>query len=96
MKPPTTRPEAGQGPWHDEVSGKWWVVADRPQDAIAAIDSVDPDAMPRYFGWMLLAAPCLIRWSPDYDGDELCIVEGDGSDDEETTAEGWRVWFMGR
>lgn len=94
--PPTAKPEAGQGPWCDDNLGRWWIVADRPQDALALIDSLTDDAFPCYFGWKVTVEPCLIQWHHAYDGDEDCIEEVGVYRDEDTIAEAWRVTIEGR
>jgi hypothetical protein len=72
---------------------RWWVVADRPQDALAIVDGLDEDAMPIYFGWSATVTPVLIAWAPDFDGEEVCIDEQPY--ETETTVEAWRVEVVG-
>jgi hypothetical protein len=94
--PPTPKPEAGQGPWCDENLGKWWIVADGPQDALAVIDSLTTNAFPCYFGWTVTVQPCLIQWAHDYNGDEVCVEEVSVYRDEDTITEAWRVTIENR
>lgn len=93
--PPTPKPTKDDGPWFNEMDGRWWVVADGPAEAINVVKSCDPDMFPNYFGWTAQIKPCLIRWAPDYNGDEVCIDEVSVYDDEDTVAEAWRITVEG-
>lgn len=95
VKPPTPRPEAGQGPWCTDDLDKWWVVADSPPDALKAVADVGTtDLFPRYSGWKVTVEPVLIAWSENYNGEEVCIDEQPY--DTEATTEAWRITLVDR
>ena len=74
--PPTMRPQPGQGPWCDPDGHQWWIVAEHPDHAVAALRDIDADVLPDYFGWRLIVEPVLIRWvDPEEWNEETEIVE---------------------
>lgn len=87
--PPTPRPQKGQGPWCTEDLDRWWVVADSPADALAAVVDVDADLLPDYFGWTVTIEPVLIAWAEEYNGEETVIDEQRYETD--ATVRAWRI-----
>jgi hypothetical protein len=88
--PPTPTPEAGQGPWCNEELTRWWVVCEHPDEAVAAVRSLDAEVFPIYFGWTITVERKCFRWVDPADwNEENEIVECMSSD--EGAVEGWRV-----
>lgn len=89
--PPTQSPQPGQGPWCDLNFDSWWVVADSPSEALAAIEAVDAEVFPIYFGWRAIVERVCIRWATaeEWD-DETEIMECRYSTDE-GAVEAWRI-----
>lgn len=93
--PPTDRPEAGQGPWMSVDGEKWWVVADRADQALAAIYECDSEAFPGYFAWRAIVEPVLIAWVDPEEWDEESEIR-ECKSDEPWCAEAWRITFEDR
>jgi hypothetical protein len=87
--PPTREPQAGQGPWIDENTGRWWVVADDAAAAMRVFVSCDADT--GYFGVEFRLQRVNIRWVPIDDFDDENEIEETRYSDDPGAVEAWRL-----
>jgi hypothetical protein len=81
------------GPWCSEDDGdpRWWVIAEDPPAALAAVP--EPNAFPIYFGWRAIVERVCIRWAgPEGEPGAINVAEFDDDD----TAEVWQITLEGR
>lgn len=87
--PPTRTPEAGQGPWCDLTCDRWWVVADRADQAMAEVHGCS--AFPEYLGWRAIVEPICISWVDVDDWDEEHEIKECRYTTDPDAVEAWRI-----
>lgn len=93
-RPGNSTPQVTDGPWQSIGGDTWWVVAERPDQAFAAVAREDSDAFPIYFGWTATIERVCIRWAVE-PHEEREIEECKYSTDA-GAVEAWRITIEDR